>query len=124
SAVERLLLAYDGSLKSDEALYLATYLARRWRKPLVVATISEDGRSVEANRLRARGYLRDHGVQDFSFLTEVGPAGPAIVAAAERVGANLVVMGGYGRDPISDIMLGSAVEAVLHERRQPTLICQ
>lgn len=123
-SLERLLLAYDGSPKADEALFLATYLAGRWRRPLTVATISEDGHSVEGARLRARSYLHDHGVSDISFVSEIGPAGPAIVAVAERVGADLIVMGGYGRDPLSDIVLGSSVEAVLRARSLPTLICQ
>lgn len=123
-SLERLLLAYDGSPKADEALFLATYLAGRWRRPLTVATISEDGHSVEGARLRARSYLQDHGVSDISFVSEIGPAGPTIVAVAERVGADLIVMGGYGRDPLSDIVLGSSVEAVLRGCRLPTLICQ
>lgn len=120
----RLLLAYDGTPKSDEALYMATYLAGRWRRPLTVATISEDGHTVEGARLRARAYLLDHGVADASFVSEIGPAGPTIVAVAERVGVDLIVMGGYGRDPLSDIVLGSSVEAVLRARSLPTLICQ
>jgi len=124
TTLERLLLAYDGSPKADEALALATYLAGRWHKPLYVASVSEDGHSVEGPRLRARAYLREHGVDNVTFVSEIGPAGPTIVALADRVGADLIVMGGYGRDPLSDIVLGSAVEAVLQNRHLPTLICQ
>ena len=36
SRFSRALLAYDGSPKSQEALFVATYLAGRWRIPLVV----------------------------------------------------------------------------------------
>jgi hypothetical protein len=37
----RVLLVYDGNAKAKEALYVAAYLAGRWRTPLVVLTVAE-----------------------------------------------------------------------------------
>jgi nucleotide-binding universal stress UspA family protein len=33
-------------------------------------------------------------------------------------------MGGYGHSPVMEVVLGSAVDQVLRESRQPTLICR
>ncbi|NJN15786.1 MAG: universal stress protein [Oscillochloris sp.] len=120
----RLLLAYDGSAKSNEALYLATYLAARWHYPVTVLTVSEDGRGIEGPRLQARAYLQEHGVTDIAFVRGDGSAGPAILAAAEEACAELIVMGGYGKNQLSGLMIGSAVEDVLRLGRIPALICQ
>lgn len=121
--VERVLLAYDGSPKAEEALVLATYLKARWGITLAVVTVSE-GRSssVEGARIRAKAYLAEHGLTA-DFLSVSGRPGAAIIAAAEQTGSELLIMGGHGHGPVSDLLLGSAVEQVLRTRRLPTLIC-
>jgi nucleotide-binding universal stress UspA family protein len=121
--VERVLLAYDGSRKAEEALVLATYIKARWGISLAVVTVAE-GRSssVEGARIRAKAYLAEHGLQA-DFLSVSGPPGEAIIAAAEQTGSEVVIMGGHGHGPVSDLLLGSAVEQVLRTRRLPTLIC-
>ena len=121
--VERCLLAFDGSPKSEEAMVLAAYLALRWSRPLVVVTVADQRHpSVEGARIRAKAYLSERGV-NAEFITASGEPGEAIVAAAERTNSQLVIMGGYGHDPVSNLLLGSTVEQVLRTRRLPTLIC-
>lgn len=121
--VQRMLVAYDGSPKADEALVLGTYLAVRWGTPLSVVVVSEERRpSVEGVRIKAKAYLAEHGVRA-EVLTENGAPGAAIVRAAERSGSELVIMGGHGHGAVSDLLLGSAVEEVLRTRLLPTLIC-
>jgi nucleotide-binding universal stress UspA family protein len=121
--VERYLLAYDGSPKSEEAMVLAAYLALRWRRSLTVVTVADQRHpSVEGARIRAKAYLAERGVTA-EFLTASGSPGAAIVAAAERTGSQVVIMGGYGQGPVSNLLLGSTVEEVLRTRRMPTLIC-
>jgi nucleotide-binding universal stress UspA family protein len=121
--VERLLLAYNDGPKSDEALFLATYLAGRWQRDLVLLTVSDGAPSLEAARIRARTYLQAQGVNPH-VISATGAVGPAIVTAAERHQCNLIIMGGYGRGPVSDLVLGDTVEDVLRISRVPTLICQ
>jgi hypothetical protein len=41
---ENLLLAYDGSQKADETLYVAAYLAGRWEVNMTIITINESGK--------------------------------------------------------------------------------
>ncbi len=123
TALRHILLAYDATPKAEEALVLAAYLAARWHVALSVITVADPKQhSAEGARIRARAYLDQHGVPA-EFIDAGGPAGPAIIAAAERTASDLVVIGGHGLNPVSDLLLGSVVEEVLRTRRLPTLIC-
>jgi nucleotide-binding universal stress UspA family protein len=46
---------------------------------------------------------------------EIGEPGTAIVAAAKRLGADLVVMATHGRRGLARLMLGSVAERVVRE---------
>lgn len=45
-----------------------------------------------------------------------------ILHTAETHNANLIVMGGYGSNPVMEVMLGSTVEKVLSQYKYPVLI--
>ncbi len=121
--LDRALLAFDGSAKSEEALYLATYLAGRWKIPLVVLTVEEGDRVGEATLVRAAEYARDHDVIPITEL-RTGPVDAAILAAAREHECNLILMGGYGLSPLLEFALGSAVDKVLRKAEVPVLICR
>jgi len=117
------LLAYDGSPKADEALFVATYLAGRWHIPLVVVTVIEGGRATPETLSRAQTYLETRGIQA-TFVQENGSTAEAILGTAEVYRSDLIVMGGYGSNLVLEVVLGSAVDQVLRESRKPTLICR
>jgi nucleotide-binding universal stress UspA family protein len=121
--LDRALLAFDGSSKSEEALYLATYLAGRWKIPLVVLTVQEGDRVGAATLERAAEYARDHEVEPLTVL-RTGPVDEAILAAAREHECNLILMGGYGLSPLLEFALGSAVDKVLRKAEVPVLICR
>jgi nucleotide-binding universal stress UspA family protein len=123
SALNRALLAYDGSPKAEEALFIATYLASQWGIPLVTVTVMESERTVSGALDRAQGYLDTHGVQA-TFVEESRPVADAILKTAEGHGCDLIIMGGYGFSPVLEVVLGSAVDQVLRESRWPILICR
>lgn len=117
------LLAYDGSAKADEALFVSAYLAAQWQIPLHVLTAVESGQSAERELSQARMYLEGHGVNATSEQVE-GAAGEAILIVAQEMGCGLIVMGGYGSSPVIEIAFGSTVDKVLRRCRQPVLICR
>lgn len=121
--LERVLLAYDGSPKSREALFVATYLAEVWKTALVVVTVDEPGRTTGDTASGAQKYLDWHEVRA-EFVGESGPAPEAILRAAETHHCDLVVMGGYGSAPVVEVVLGSSVDQVLREAKVPMLICR
>jgi nucleotide-binding universal stress UspA family protein len=119
--LDRALLAYDGSPKAQEALYVATYLASRWQVSLVVVTVL-NGRVTETTIKTVQDYLQLHQVEA-TILKKTGPVVEAILAVAEENNSNLIIMGGYGYNPVMELVLGSAVDEVLRTSRRPTLIC-
>jgi nucleotide-binding universal stress UspA family protein len=119
----RALLPYDGSPKAEEALFIATYLALRWKLELTVITVIEGEQISSAALDRARGYLGEHAVRA-TYLLEHGPVADAILAAAEAHSSDVILIGGYGFNPLMEIVLGSAVDQVLRASRRPVLICQ
>jgi nucleotide-binding universal stress UspA family protein len=123
SALQRPLLAYDGSPKAREALFVAAYLSAKWELPLVVVTAAESEAQAEAIIDDARFYLIARGVSA-TYVARQGPATGAIRETAEACGSDLIVMGGYGRQPLLELLRGSTVDQVLHWRRWPALICR
>lgn len=119
--LDRALLAYDGSPKAQEALYLATYLSSRWQIPLAVLAV-HDGPVTEKTLSQAQTYLQQYDITA-TFITRPGPVAEAILATAEAQDSNLIIMGGYGYNPVLEIVLGSAVDEVLRASRRPILIC-
>jgi len=118
-----MLLAYDGSPKADEALYVSTYLSGRWGIPLVVLTVDEQGHGASQALACASKYLLDHGVHA-TYLDRRGSVGDVILEVAREHQSSLIVMGGYGFSPMVQIVLGSAVDQVLRSSSRPILICR
>ena len=54
--MDNALLAFDGSSKSKEALFVATYLAEKWTTRLMVLTVGE-GACLNSVQEYARSYL-------------------------------------------------------------------
>jgi len=123
SHLDRALLAYDGSPKAEEALFLATYLSGRWNIPLAVVTVIETGRTTSETLGHAQRYLEACGVRA-TFVKESGPVAEAILKTAQEHESDLIIMGGYGFSPALEVVLGSSVDQVLRTSRQPMLICQ
>lgn len=123
SSLSRALLAYDGSPKAAEALFVATYLAGRWQIPLVVVTAIETGHTTSDTLGHAQSYLEAHGVQA-EFVKESGPVAEAILRTADEHQSDLIIMGGYGLSPVLEVVLGSAVDQILRASRRPMLVCR
>ena len=123
SPLNKALLAYDGSPKAEEALYLSTYLAGQWRIPLVVVTVQEN-RHINAGTLEhARRYLEAHQVQA-EYILAHGPFAQAILDSCAQHACDFLVMGGYGFNPVLEVVLGSVVDQVLRQSPHPILLCR
>ncbi len=112
-----MLLAYDGSSKADEALFIATYHAARYKHELTVITV-ETAHTAKTALSKARNYLNEHGVTDANYVIKSGKPGPAIIETANEVGANMIIMGGFGASPVMRLAIGSSVEYVLQNATQ------
>ena len=121
--LDQLLLAYDGSPKGNEALFLSAYLSFKWGIPLCVLTVLEKDRSNEISQDIARRYLVSH-VVSATYLAHDGDVVDIILSVAHEQGSNLLIMGGYGFSPVVDTVFSSTVDQVLRKADLPVLICQ
>ena len=117
------LLAYDGSPKAREALFIAFYLAARWGIDLTIVTVREKGWSDLHAREEALAYSRARGVAVEAILAE-GPVLPALLSAAAEQACDFFIVGGYGHTPVVEVVLGSTVDELLRTTRLPTLVCR
>ncbi|HOU15818.1 MAG TPA: universal stress protein [Anaerolineae bacterium] len=119
------LLAYDGSPKSREALFVMSYLAARWQDfALTVLTVETNGKAADEPLASAQRYLEEHGLQATYLQQRARSVAQAILQTAEERQSDLIVMGSYSRAAPVEMFFGSAVNQVLRERRRPVLICR
>jgi nucleotide-binding universal stress UspA family protein len=123
SPLHRALLAFDGSAKAEEALFIATYMAGRWCIPLTVITVKESNGATSQALAHAKEYLSEHRVEA-TFVEENGEVAEAILKTAQTQQSDLIIMGGYGHSPVVEVMLGSTVDEVVRSSHQPVLICR
>ena len=121
SSLASALLAYDGSPKAKEALYLATYIAGRWDIPLVVVTVQDRGRVADRALREAESYLERHEIRPTMILKK-GAVGLSILETVVEHDCELILMGGFGNAPAIEMVLGSAVNQVLLNSQRPVLI--
>jgi nucleotide-binding universal stress UspA family protein len=122
--VNHLLLAYDASSKSQEALFVTAYLAARWNAHVTVLTVNPDIASGRQILEKARDILREHGIQADGVGETSAPVGAAIAIQAETVQADLVVMGGYAHSAMLEVVFDSTVNAVLRAGWRAVLLCR
>ncbi|MDX1664083.1 MAG: universal stress protein [Candidatus Promineifilaceae bacterium] len=125
TALQRPLLAYDGSPKAREALFVAAYLAAKWECPLTVVIAAQEGEAEEAERVleEVRFYLIARGISA-TYVVEQGAPAAVVRQSAESGECDLILMGGYGFTPLLEVVLGSLVDEVLSWQRWPVLICR
>ncbi len=127
SSFRHVLLAYDGTPKAQEALFVATYLSGRWEIPLTAMSVLE-GQGVDSDTLsRAQQYLELHGVAAQYQLIERKnneSVAEAILGVVADSCCDVILMGGYGAGPVVEAVLGSTVDRVLRESPRPVLICR
>lgn len=123
SPMDRALVAYDGSPKADEALYVAAYLAARWPVTLAVVTVETEFTSATALD-KARDYLLRRELHDVAYILRQKPIADAVLETAAELNTNLLIMGGFGFRPMRHLVLGSTVDDALRHFEYPILICR
>lgn len=142
-APRRILVPVDESALAPRVLRAAREISRHtearvtslhavhpavFRRMRMVSSPSPDGiperRAVETGsawlgaQLRAAGFLED----EVEVRVVVGEPAPEIVAAAARIGADLIVMGSWGAGTPGHFFLGGAVRVVLANAPCPVLV--
>ena len=116
--MQTLLLAYDGSERSQPALSWASLLQRTLPAKVGVVAVQENGHQSTAEWL-AEAQAQFAGSQS---LPRQGQPASEIVAAAEETQADLIVMGRYRHAALLEWLRGSTVDRVLRATELPVLM--
>jgi nucleotide-binding universal stress UspA family protein len=122
-SLQRVLLAFDGSPRSHDALFVATYLAERHRTELTVLTIADGATAGDSRLETARKYLEWHEV-GATYVRLAGAPEDRLLETAEELQPDLLLMGGYAVHPVLEVVVGSAVDHALRNWRGPVLVCR
>ncbi len=122
SPLDRALLAFDGSVKSKEALFVAAYVAELWKTDLTVMTLTGNDNIASSAQDYARAYLELHEIEADYIFTK-GSMDTFLEISRER-DINLILMGGYSGTALKEVMIGSLVNHFLRKFEYPILICR
>ena len=136
---KKIVVPYDGSTHSQLALEHAAFLAKLSGgtiSVLYVASLTSAATRISgffgnydagavADRVREKGEEILHKAKatiPAEKLFEVGSPGAVITDVAERVGANLIVMGSRGLGTFAGVALGSVSTYVLEHTKIPVIV--
>ena len=92
SNFQHALLAYDGSPKSREALFVAAYLGEQWKTRLTLITVNDPGRVDGTVQDYARQYLELHELAA-DYLVASGNGPQQILRAVQERACDALLMG-------------------------------
>lgn len=117
------LLAYDGSLKAQEALFIASYMAAQWKLVLSVISIGDKDRIKEIQD-DAKRYLEDHNEKADYILVGENYHTKVMFQYVDQLNIDLLIIGGYSRNPILEVVQGGDVDRLLRQTQIPIIICR
>jgi nucleotide-binding universal stress UspA family protein len=113
-------IAWNGSAQASRAIALAMDFIVTART-VTILTAKEDGVDYQPDEVSE--YLGWHGIKAKAVqVASKGDAAKALLSAANRAGADLLVMGAYGHSRVRELVLGGVTKHVLQETTIPTLM--
>ncbi len=123
-SLKRLLVAFDGSERSWDALEIGEHLISEQQRELLLLTVDDGHVGREEAFQQAVDKLAERGMEVPHRLVEGGHPAQKIVETAEQEEIDLIIMGAYGHSRFLKIFFGSTVDDVLHSAPCPILICR
>ena len=112
-------VAWNGSIEATKAVAAALPFLTQASKVTVIS--ANDGAPIDQKGLVA--YLARHGIKAKGVSVKAGAnAGKAIVNAATKAGANLLVMGAYSHSRVREMIFGGVTEHALSDSYLPVLL--
>jgi nucleotide-binding universal stress UspA family protein len=113
-------IAWNNSTQASRAVALAMDLLVT-ASTVTILTAKEDGADYRANDVK--DYLAAHGVlAKVAAVSGKDDAAKAILSAATKAGADLLVMGAYGHSRVRELVLGGVTKHMLQSTTIPTFM--
>jgi nucleotide-binding universal stress UspA family protein len=125
---DTILIGLDGTPEAAASLPLAASLAQGRDTTLVLVQVCDGAAEDAPSRIAAHDYLSTFAagliVQGFDVVTEIGSGDPAtaLVAAAARYEADLIMLVTHGRQGLARVWHGSVTAAVIAASPVPILV--
>lgn len=121
---ERILIAWKDSRESARAVADALPLLRRAREVTVMAIATDDDMDPAAIETGITEYLARHGITPHvrHEVAEDIDAGNLLLSRAADLSIDLMVMGGYSRPRLSELVLGGVTRLMLESMTIPVLM--
>ena len=119
-----IILPTDGSEVATRALDSGIALAKRLDAKVTIVTVVQhsEQRQEAQEALAAAGAKAEAQGVPATMLTRTGDPAEAIMAAANEVGGDLIVMATHGRRGLAAVLLGSQTQHVISHAKVPVLI--
>ncbi len=121
--VKTMLLAWDGSMHATRALGSALGLFPDIAKAHVVVVTGEKSLADAVPGTAIKEHLRRHGIETLVHNVPVDEDGAAVTIdkQATALGADLIVMGGFGRSRFREFVLGGVTRELSRKAGTPVL---
>ena len=120
-AIERPLLAYDGSQRASSAMESAAEFCSVLRLPLTVLTIAKEEQHADATLRQAKSYLSSYAIEA-RLEVDRGYPEQKIMDHLTQFGYDLLFIGAYGHRRIIEMVLGSTTEYILRKAPCPVFL--
>ena len=122
--VSSILLPFDGSQRSKEALFIAAYYAARYGSQLNLLMVTRGSEKDEVNRYYAQTYLEKLGVKAEFYQGDAESFTKDVVSLAETLRVSTLILGGYENTSILDRVFSQSIDEILSQVTIPVMICQ
>ncbi len=113
--IRRILLAYNASQRTHEALTWTLLLQRDFQAQVAIVGVANHDNEDEAHQWldEARSHIAGPDLPNYQFLVRQGDAAAEIVSAAAEYEADLIVVGGYRHGELAEWLTGSTLDQIL-----------
>ena len=109
-------VAWDGGKEASRAARLALPLLEKAQKVVILAAPKATSRSFDPGKLQS--YYAARGVQaEVETLRDTGDAAPALLNAASKAGAGVLVAGAFGHPRLQEFIFGGTTRTLLNADR-------
>ncbi len=122
--LDHVVIAWDGSRVAARAVGDAQAFLKRTAKVTIAVVVDEKALPEQSPGSRLAKFLAAHGlnVEQCEMRGNGRPIAQTLQDEATKIGAGMLVMGGFGHSRMRDFVLGGATRGVLDNLRMPVIL--